>query len=232
MSLHQRVVGLTTSILLIALAGCRPAPPTQSFGERQLQQVLEDRPEMRGVVATDSHLAKWIVNRFEGQGTGSRVHWNEREPLSGSAAEHLPAYEGYPANLSITKKDSTSPIDKWASLVYELQNLQETYRSDLFERALNGEFDAEEYAIECVRSEYSAVLATRKTLLRYPISGSIPTRDRWYAWVTSNLLPVDEYIAEVKSGGRLFKETNYRYFRDHFIEDLAPYLAQRDYLID
>lgn len=222
----------STSFLFVPCIGCQQSLTEHSFGERQLLQVLDDRPEMRGVVVQDSPLAKWIVSRFDGHGTETRVHWHDREPLSGSDAEHLPAYEGYPANLSITRLDSTSPIDKWAALVYELLNLQETLESDLFERALDGEFDADEYALACVRSEYEAILATREILVRYPISGASTTQDPWYCWVTSELLPVDDYLADVKANGTLREETNYDYFRDYFLEDMAPYLAKQEFFID
>jgi hypothetical protein len=92
----------------------------KSFGERQLEQLMSDRPDMQGVVPTDHAVYRWVVRSFEKERTGGRIYWVAAQPSSGEKAEHAPSYFGYPAYICITAGLDASPLDKWTMLVFEM----------------------------------------------------------------------------------------------------------------
>src|SRR5690242_1923528 len=97
---------------------------TISFGRRQIDQLLADRPDMVGVLADDDPIVVWIADSMNGGRIGRRVYWNADSPRTGGAAEHALPYGVNPPFICITGGAEVSPIDKWASLVYELFNLE------------------------------------------------------------------------------------------------------------
>jgi hypothetical protein len=62
----------------------------KSFGERQFEQMLQDRPDRRDVIPSSHSVLQWLVDGFNGDRIGQRVCWNASSPQSGRAAEHGP----------------------------------------------------------------------------------------------------------------------------------------------
>lgn len=91
-----------------------------TFGMRQLEQMLADRPEMRDAVPPGHPVAAEIANCFDGRTTGQRVHWLGTSPPKGTVANHAQPYGRKPPSISITDSLKTTPIDKWALAVFEL----------------------------------------------------------------------------------------------------------------
>jgi hypothetical protein len=60
--------GLVLAMAIVACiaANALAADDQQSFGERQLSQVLEDRPNMKEIVDADNFIHEWVIRQFEG----------------------------------------------------------------------------------------------------------------------------------------------------------------------
>src|SRR3954468_21571889 len=82
-----------------------------SFGERQLEQLVCDRPETANIIKRESMLRHMLVWHFAGGLTGKRIYWDCNEPSSGQPAEHS-AYFDLPVLLRVTKNKTASGIDK------------------------------------------------------------------------------------------------------------------------
>ena len=106
-----------------------------SFGCRQVEQVICDRPDMGKIISRDPSLRQMLICHFAGASGNGRVYWDCREPDSGRPAEHLGVHFGYPAMVRVAKKCGSSSIDKCAMLVFELLNLQLDNEFDLLATA-------------------------------------------------------------------------------------------------
>ena len=95
-------------ILACLSAGCNSAAPepdavvAKSFGERQLDQMLDDRPDMRDAIPRPRAVIPWLIEGFNGDRLGQRVYWNASSPQSGRAAEHGGAYGTYPPYIAVS----------------------------------------------------------------------------------------------------------------------------------
>jgi hypothetical protein len=97
---------------------------TDTYGEQQLRQLLEDRPSMKGIVHRNEFIYRWAVVQFDASTSHDQIRWDSREPQSGRPAEHNSTYLNSPAYVRITCADSISGRDKWLMLVYELHNFK------------------------------------------------------------------------------------------------------------
>lgn len=234
-------------LLLLALGGCHdagapgggedatapssanaPQPEAISFGDRQLAQLLDDRPDMQEVIPDEHYVRNWVVEGFDGKRLGTRIYWCANSPQSGRAAEHSPPYEGYPAFIFISGGTETTPLDKWAALVYEFHNVELTSEwQQLGQKAISGVMSPEEYAEECVAIEYRALVATADFFEKHPLPTSAPGHHEWYNWLTTDELPtLEEQLAPYRDGTFATHPTNYHYFRSYYLESIAPYFAQ------
>src|SRR5689334_22473581 len=152
-----------------------------SFGQRQIEQMLADRPDMVGVLADDDPIVVWIANSMNGERIARRVYWNADSPRTGGAAEHAMPYGVNPPFICVAGGAEVSPIDKWAVVVYELFNL-ENYKSneELWEKATSAKVDKETYANECAKLEYEACKKARKFFEEHPIPGASPQNNYRY----------------------------------------------------
>lgn len=200
----------------------------KSFGERQLEQLMSDRPDMQGVVPTDHVLYRWVVRSFEKERTGSRIYWVADQPSSGEKAEHAPSYFGYPAYICITNGLDASPIDKWTMLVFEMFNIENAESIRLLtELGLAGEIDGDTYARKCVEQEFKAAVKTRNLFRETPLPNPQETRDVFYYWVVSEDTPFHDHKKLWDSDAVYLKDSNYRHFKKHYDEWIAPYVSPK-----
>lgn len=159
-----------------------------TFGHRQLAQMLDDRPDMRGVLEADDPLIAWIIAAFNGEHTGMRIYWNADTPSSGRPAEHLMPWSDYPPAIRISGGNETTPIDKWTSVVYEMFNLGNAsgFKS-LSDQAMKGLLDGPTYAERCVELEFRALEKTSLFLADHPLPAGRHGRDIYYHWIRSDL---------------------------------------------
>lgn len=46
---------------------------TKTFGQRQLEQMLDDRPDMRDAIPVSHPVRRWVADAFDGKQFGQRV---------------------------------------------------------------------------------------------------------------------------------------------------------------
>lgn len=222
---------LLMAALCVAVASCDRPPATSdeakpiSFGQRQVDQLIADRPDMAGVLSEDDPVMKWIIDSFNGDRIGQRVYWNANSPQSGSEAEHGPPNGGYPAYVSLSGGAETTPVDKWASVVYELFNLENTQAfEELNDRAMAGEVDGDTYALECVRLEFVAVVKTKAFFEKHTLPASVHGNDPWYNWVLGDIGTFEENVQGFRENYTGLGYNPLRYFRDGYDSEIAPYV--------
>ncbi len=218
------------ALVAITILGCSRQPASGvkaeslTFGDRQVQQMLQDRPEMKGVMTANDPLYLWLVAGFNGERLGQRVHWNANSPQSGRSAEHGIPYGAYPPYISISGGTETTPIDKWASVIFEMNNLDNYDKFDaLRDDAVEGDLDADEYASACVKLEFDALERTRDLFAKHPLPGGDHRRNPWYQWVSSELGEFEDYEAAFDVPGTTVHTSNFAYFRDYYVSTIEPY---------
>ena len=138
---------------------------TQRFGYRQIDQLIDDRPEMNKIFDRNHPFVEWLSLELGGTNAETRVYWNSEEPVTGFSAEHSPRYAAYPAHIRITAGNALSGLDKWIVLAFELHNLRNTREfADLQRRAATGRLPKEQFVKECVELEIDAVIETERLL--------------------------------------------------------------------
>jgi hypothetical protein len=142
-----------------------------SFGQRQVEQVICDQPDMGEVINREPELKRALIWWFAGELNGRRIYWDNREPEdSRTVAEHLPAYYLYPAMIRIRRTRAT-PVDKCVSLAFELNNLEvDREYQKLLTASIKDRKNREEFAKDCVRLEYEAGKRIQVFFQRHPIT--------------------------------------------------------------
>jgi hypothetical protein len=228
---NQLVAAALLSVAMcVAAASCsRPSTDAASaakisFGRRQVDQMLVDRPDMAGVLRDDDPVMLWVVAGFNGDRSGKRVYWNADSPASGQPAEHAPSYEGYPPYVRLSGGTDATGNDKWAGVVFELFNLENAAAfSALGERAMAGELDADTYATECVKLEHAAAKKTEQFFEMHPLPGAEPGQNAMYDSIRSFPDSYEEYRQRFQDAGSGLGYDPYEYYRSYYLESLAPY---------
>ncbi len=187
---RQPIIPVTSALFLILFSVDTYSGERQlsGYGHRQIEQMLEDHPNMRGVVARDSKIRKWSERQFEGEHTGRRVYWDHREPRSGDPAEGGPYRIDYPPYIRITSDPAVSGASKWMCLIFELHDRQ---------------FDGECAVVRdfCLRlgrknfvtirasTEHAAAVKAKEFFKRHPFPFDEKQRSTygWFLFVPSNL---------------------------------------------
>ena len=167
---------LTVLAISLLVSDISAQEAAESFGERQLSQVCDDRPSMKNILPKEDVIFRRVVNRFNEGNRGARVYWDHQNPFSGRDAEFSPSSDSVPAFVRITDADEVSGYDKWYMLVFEMENLQNAKEIDSLVRlACEGRISRDAFALRCVELEHRAVKKVRLFFKRYPIVGA--TRD-------------------------------------------------------
>lgn len=215
-------------------AGCaqqriehRDSPTKITFGMRQVEQMLDDRPEMRDSVPASHPVYAWVVEGFDGKRLGQRVYWNANTPRSGRHAEHALPYRGYPGQILVSGGSETTPIDKWAAIVYELNNIQnhEAFLR-LRDQAIAGEIDGDGFAAECVELEFRALEETQKFFRQNPLPTSSHGQDAWYNFAMSDSRTFTDYERRLADPFSRRSVGNFTYFREYY-EQIMQAQAKR-----
>lgn len=177
----------------ILIAHCISSHDThaESFGDRQIAQVLDDRPAMRDIVPTDHPIYRFASEKFSTGGLQNRrVHWDNTEPMYG--AEH--ACETL-CVVRVASDQGYTGRDKWAMLIFELFNL--SHAGDVGKlrwKVVHGEIDKDAFVHESLRLEIDAMRRTQAFLTRYPIPGVAPTVYGFYYRFLATPFTIDEYL--------------------------------------
>jgi len=227
----RRVSFLLVAILCVTSVSCGAQPRVNdkadsiSFGQRQVDQLLADRPDMAGVLREDDPVLQWVIEGFNGDRMGYRIHWHANSPLGGSDAEHSPPYYAYPAYISLSGGAQVTPIDKWASVVYELHNIENSQAFDeLHEQAKAGEIDGEAYAKKCLKLEFLALEKTKEFFEKNSLPNSRHGKDPWYNWISGDIGTFEDYAKSFEEDQIGNGYNPLKYFRDYYDTGIAPYL--------
>lgn len=224
--------GAFLTFVLLACCSCgqqnssQPAhTPTATFGHRQLEQMLADRPEMSGVLEQDDPSYQWIVSSLNGELTGRRIYWNADSPRAGQGSEHASQYHHYPAQIYVSGGREMTPIDKWAAFIYELFNLENTTEfRKLDEAAYEGKIDGHTYATGYVKLEFLALQKTNEYFSAHPLPSEGAGKDVWYEWTITDLGTFEEYAAQFpKATG----PGNYKFFKDYYDSQIVPWISRQ-----
>ncbi|WP_425398106.1 hypothetical protein [Aeoliella sp.] len=214
-------VGILAATVTSSAADEESADEKTAFGRRQVEQMLDDRPDMRGVIPESHPLFTWVVTGFNGDRFGRRVYWLADSPRGGYPSMHIPPYEELPPFIQLSAGAELTPVDRWASVIFELHNLQGLDQSGkLVEQAMSGELTGEQYAMECVRLEYEAGLRSKEQLLKEPIPEPQHKRNPIYHRILSLKPTFEEHQADLKAKGHPLD--NFDYFLDHYRRVLVP----------
>lgn len=206
------------AILLLSL-GCQICCHAQNieivqskFGERQLEQMLDDRPEMRNANIIDSPVYKWLARGFDGEAVGYRIYWNGDRDINwvGVSKVRDGSSLGY---ISITSKSTRSPIDKWAVLVFEMHNIRTGEKiRELASLVVEGKLAKQEFALKCLLLEFAAQEQTRVFLRENPLPGTEDERNSAYRWLMSDLPDEKTYSSLQKLGWK----KHLKHYEDHY----------------
>jgi hypothetical protein len=138
------------------------------FGQRQVDQLLEDRPELFPIIENNLAIKNWILDRFNGGEMNLRVYWHAEEPWSGRPAEHSIPIRGYPALIRITSKNDLTAEDKCIALIFEFFNLENESNFKKLWEAEN--ITSQEFAKKALMLEVGAVFRMQPLLQRTEFS--------------------------------------------------------------
>jgi hypothetical protein len=175
---------LSTCIAIVVLAGYAVETQRDStrYGVRQIEQMCDDRPDMKDVLSRDHKIVRWCVTQFENGDHGRRIIWDYAEPALNTPAEHWPRVEGYTAAIRISKKHPSTGLDKWAMLVFEFHNIQmEDARLPIRQSLCQGEIGVNEFAAAYARSEFDAMQKTKNFLGQNGINSLVTPADEYSA---------------------------------------------------
>jgi len=189
----------TTSAVAVTWPLPEPYKISQSdmdFGEKQVKQMVRDRPAMANGVDRKSALWTWCVRHFAGSSLGQRIYWHDEDVTSTVGdAEHEPPYAGENGYIRIRKTHTNddgsagvaSTAELWSDAVFELNNMDNDAEFvRLFEEARANKLTKQAYMEQTTRLEYRAA---RKTGLAY--------RHLWKRTKTSPANEGDDWFADV-----------------------------------
>ncbi len=184
--------------VFVQLSPCTTQISGMTFGHRQVQQLLDDRADLRQVIVLGDPIHEWLVDAFEGKYLGKRIYWCSNEPANESPSCFLLPVNSYPAHVLVTSDAQLTSFDRLALVVFELHNVENS--SEMIEIARNAKarrIGREEYADKLVRMELHALARTREFFQLNVVDGAM---GRYYNWTVSVPPTFEEYKAIVAIG--------------------------------
>ena len=213
-----RILLLTIAAFVVSVTSTTvqdSTPKKLSYGIRQIDQILDDRPEMQNAIDPSHPLMKWIAERFEAGDRGQRIVWDHREPLSGQPAEHVGAYDSYFPQIRVTASDDYTGRDKWVFVIFELMNIEGDSKQDLLlDDLVHGRLNSEQYGLRCTEVEHQAMVKTIHLLLDLNICSCLKPEDQGVLEILVTRQNFEEYVQLLDS----ISEDEYdprRYYAEH-----------------
>lgn len=202
------------TVVTLSLVNAADCGEARTFGHRQVEQLIEDRPSMVGVVIPGSPASAWCVSQFNSGYFGSRIHWDNTEPQFGTGAECIMQADlrYAPPCIRISSGREVSGKDKWISLIYELENIRNEPRlRTLKKRAYTNAISEDEFVRECQRLEFQVIGRIREHFSKWREFGesSKTTLSTGEHWVLNTPTNFDQYLKAAEDGG---KNVNRKYF--------------------
>lgn len=165
-----------------------------SFGQRQIEQFISDRPDAGEIIKHEPVLRETLVRLFAGEVTGYRFHWDNREPIGRQPAEHMSSKRAYPSVIRISCNPDA--VDKCFMLLFELNNFQVDKEIERLWSATPDERPSRDnFATSCVRHEFDALKQTRLFFKRHPNAESNSQNGPYYnSIMASNMADFTKYL--------------------------------------
>lgn len=200
-----KLVGISLAFLMawvhVETVGLAQATTSQDVrhGIAQLEQVWEDRPDMRGLFPQGSPVYVWIENAFANTG-GRRVCWDNREPgrksSSGEFHFHL---NGAPASIRITGSADVSPLDKYSMLVSQFQSVARIGEVlSVHTLAVSGKLNADEYAEKTAEVYFHTLVQTQAVLKAHRFDQLVTDNDAFTKRVLGTPGEFEAYLNQLR----------------------------------
>lgn len=158
-----------------------------AFGQKQVDQMMRDRPAMAQLVEKGDVIYEWTVRQFAGESLGHRILW--RPVISADIAPFILAYNWGPSNSSYgsifvrnkytdgpKKGESIDSEELWSMVVFEAFNISNWRAFSASESAaFFGKLSRDDYIKQMAQTEFSA---TKRTTQFY--------QEIWQPWVAKS----------------------------------------------
>lgn len=160
----------TTPLVVFSTATAQEDPNSR-FGDRQVEQLIDDRPELESILKENQVLRNWIRDRFSAGTLTQRVFWDASEPFLGADSECMIPTEFQRAHIRVTSRANLAADDKCICLMFEFMNLEnETGFNRLYQLAYQRQIDREQFANRALQLEMEAAIRLAAELQKEPYS--------------------------------------------------------------
>lgn len=171
-----------------------------AHGERQVRQMLKDRPAMGELGEKAEMLYRWAARKFAGEDLGEPIFWNPADPLPEFPCDHQSPEPDCPGYIRIHEKYTRGPNkgtpvpfdELWRGVVFELYNITgvEDFKRIAADAAA-GKISREEYITKKLKVESNAAEKTRAFYIRVYLPwakehGVRTNPMQWYVAVRDN----------------------------------------------
>jgi tetratricopeptide (TPR) repeat protein/protein involved in polysaccharide export with SLBB domain len=163
-------------------------------GERQIRQMLKDRPNMGRFGEKANVLLRWAARKFAGEDLHEMIFWNPSDPSPDITACSRPPTADEPGVIRVRgtiiegpdKGKARSFEEMWCNAVFELYNIANSKQVDQIDDDVTKDmFSREEYVTKLIEVESGAAEKTRSfyihVFLPWAIEHGVATDPRpWY----------------------------------------------------
>jgi hypothetical protein len=144
----------------------KPSRDDLAFGERQVEQMVMDRPKMAGYLQKDDPVWRYCVRQYAGEAVGQRITWNNEPPEGDAEADHQTPTQTQAGFIRVrryalppgTKQRERNGEDLWASAIFELTNIRGSKQFErLYDEACDGKLDKQGFVDGFTKQEYKAL---------------------------------------------------------------------------
>lgn len=196
-----------------------------AHGQKQVEQMLSDRPAMAGMGEKAEFLVEWAARKFAGEDSGMLTDWDPTPPRH-SDAENIAPVAGQHARIRLArtylwgpKQGQERPFEElWSNAVFELHNVVLTPHFERLRRQVeNGQLSKEQYVEGIWTYEHRAAQQTRAFYVEV-----------YLPWAAEQKLPSDPelwFAAYWEEAERTFQQ-----FTDRGEYPWRPYARQYDWM--
>ncbi len=197
-------------------------------GQRQVRQMLKDRPVMEQYGSEARELYEWATHMFARKDMRQKVFWNASEPPSHTNAMSRACAAREPGCIQVSSQSNDGPRkgkdksfeDLWCHTVFELYNVGngKDFRR-LISQAAAGELTKSEFVAKCIDSESRAAESTRafyiRVFLPWAKAHHVPTHPT--SWFVGCRLDPSDALLHARS----FENTSYHQYYEQYYDSIV-----------
>lgn len=230
MSFPRHITLVLLTIASMRVIAAEPTADDLKHGRKQLQRMLEDRPEIAVYRAEGSPVIQyitesdapwqWALRAFAGIYVNERVFWDHRPPLHESSSDSTsPYFHGlYSVSLRPLPQVKNKKLEHaWARFVYEMLTMSRAPERDhlvhlVYSRQVSIDAAVREYARLQWSVDKQVEQFYHQTWRPWARSRGIPSHPHF--WSHDHLSTFESWYEETSS--------SYDYMREHFENILTP----------